>query len=102
MFVAVVNGERGYDALETASNRVELYRSLTACYSCLENLDTTYEGVAAAKAIYDAEYAEYTNSVNLLNTQIDQASDVAFSVRGNWDIDNIVAFVKNLIDTVKE
>lgn len=101
-FVAVVNGNAGNGALATLENKADVYESLTACYACLGNLDMTYEGVVAAKEIYDAKYAEYTNSVAVLNTQIAEANEVAFSARGNWDIDVIVAFVKNLIDLIKE
>ena len=102
MFVAVVNGTAGFSALNTLTSKADVYKSLSACYACLGSLDMTYEGVAAAKEIYDAKYAEYTDSVNVLNAQIAEANGVAFSVRGNWDIDGIVAFVKNLIDMIKE
>ena len=102
MFVAIVNGKLGYTALADITDRAELYRSLTACYACLENLDLTYEGAADAKAIYDAEYAEYTNATNVFNAQISEASNVAYAARGNWDIDAIVVIVKNLIDMIKE
>ena len=102
MFVSIVNGTAGFGALNTLTDKADVYKSLSSCYACLGNLDKTYEGVAAAKEIYDAKYAEYTSSVNTLNTQIAEANDVAFSVRGNWDIDGIVAFVKNLIDLIKE
>ncbi len=102
MFVAIVNGEMGYTSLASITDKAELYRSLTACYACLRNLDLTYEGAAEAKAIYDAEYAEYTNEINVLNNQVDEAGNVSFAVRGNWDIDSIVAFVKNIINMIKE
>lgn len=102
MFVSIVNGKAGEAALETLTAKPDLYKSLSACYACLGNLDSTYEGVAAAKAIYDVKYAEYSASVSVLNAQISEANDIAFSVRGNWDIDGIAAFVKNLIDLIKE
>ena len=54
-FVAVVNGTNGYTALESITNKTKLYEALSTCYGCLENLDATYEGVAAAKVIYDVE-----------------------------------------------
>lgn len=101
-FVAVVKGERGYTALKSISDKDELYNSLTICYSCLDNLDLTYDGALDAKAVYDEEYSAYTNEINLMNSHIDEAGDVAFASRGNWDIDGIVAFVKKLIDMIKE
>ncbi len=102
MFVAVVNGDLGYTALDSISDKDELYRSLTACYSCIDNLDLTYEGAESAKVVYDEKYSEYTNEINVMNSHIDEASNVAFASRGNWDIDGIVAFVKRLIDMIKE
>ncbi|MBQ3017221.1 MAG: hypothetical protein IJD79_10615 [Clostridia bacterium] len=102
MFVAIVNGDMGYTPLANITDKAELYRSLTGCYACLGNLDLTYDGAAEAKAVYDAEYAEYTNEINVLNNQVDEAGNVSFAVRGNWDFDSIVAFVKNIINMIKE
>ena len=108
MFIAIVNGtaadDQGvkYAKLSTITNNAELYASLTACYGCLDNLDLTYEGAAAAKAIYDAKYREYTNAANVANSQLDETTELVCSARGNWDFDGIVSFIKNLFDMIKE
>ena len=65
-------------------------------------LDLTYEGAAAAKAIYDAKYREYTNAANVANSQLDETTELVCSARGNWDFDGIVSFIKNLFDMIKE
>ena len=101
MFVAIVNGsvagEEG-KALADMTDKTELYVALNACYAYTENLDDTYEGVAAAKAVYDAKYAEYMGSADIINDQIHQTLNTACATRGMWDIDSIVAFVNSLFD----
>jgi hypothetical protein len=80
------------------TDKTELYVALNACHAYTENLDDTYEGVAAAKAVYDAKYAEYMGSADIVNDQIHQTLNAACATRGMWDIDAIVAFVNSLFD----
>ena len=100
MFVAIVeNGIDGVCApLAEITDKTELYVSLNACIAYTGNLDDTYEGVAAARATYDAKYAEYMGTVEMINGQLDQTLNTACAARGMWDIDAIVAFVNSLFD----
>ena len=101
MFVAIVNGTfdgADYDPLAEITDKTDLYISLNACYSYMTYLDTTYEGAAEAKAVFDAKYAEYIGSAELVNAQLHQTLDTACAARGMWDIDSIVAFVNSLFD----
>ncbi len=102
VFVAIVNGsfvndgETVYKPLSEITDKTELYKSLNACYSYTENLDYTYEGVEVAKKLYDAKYADYMGTATVVNEQLEETVNTACAARGNWDIDRIVAFVKNL------
>ena len=101
MFVAIVNGTfdgADFDPLAEITDKTDLYISLNACYSYMTYLDTTYEGAAEAKAVFDAKYAEYIGSAELVNAQLHQTLDTACAARGMWDIDSIVAFVNSLFD----
>ncbi|MBR2650298.1 MAG: hypothetical protein IKD45_01425 [Clostridia bacterium] len=104
VFVAIVNGsysgsdEESYQPLAEITDKTAMYKSLNACVACTENLDDTYEGVAAAKEIYDAKYSEYMGFATQVNSQLEQTLNTTCAVRGNWDIDSIVAFVKSLFN----
>ena len=90
LFVSTVN------QFNKASGRDAKYALLSTCYDCLDNIDLTYEGVAAAKAVYDAESAAYSQAIGAMNAEIAQTTEVACAVRGNWNIDGLVSYVKNL------
>lgn len=85
-------------SLEKAKTKEATYQALVVCYGSLTNYDETYEGAAAAKAIYDAAYAEYTNEANIVIAHIEETSEIVCSTRGNWGFDSIVAFVRNLFN----
>ena len=105
MYIDIVNG-KVYDAdgdaiygvLSTLTNRDEIYKSLVGCYLCEENLDLTYPGAAQAKAVYESKYQEYTNGAKLDNERFQNSDTLVYAVRGNWDLDNIVAFVRNFFN----
>ena len=83
--------------IAAASDRSAKYTVLSECYSCLTNLDVTYEGAAEAKALYDAAYEAYVAEIGVINSELDQTVNVVCSVRGNWGFDELVSYVKNLL-----
>ena len=96
-----VTDEYGYaifSAMSTITDKSELYNSLREAYLCFENLDVTYPGVSAAKAIYDAKYQEYTTGASVVNSEIAGAETVVYATRGNWTFDMVVVFAKKLIN----
>ena len=104
-FLAIVNGEitdsEGnyvYTALANARTKSELYVTLSACYEYIDDLDVTYEGVSEALSLYNSSYAEYVSEAKKVNAEIAQTVDTTLAVRGNWDIDSIIAFVKKLFN----
>lgn len=82
------------NALEKAKTKDKVYSALVGCYDSMTYLDDTYEGVAEAKAKYNQAYADYTNTADLVQKHIAQTNEIVCSARGNWNIDSIVAFVR--------
>ena len=92
------DGNAIYGVLSTLTDRNEIYKSLVGCYLCEENLDITYPGAAQAKAVYDSKYQEYNGATDTDNERFKNSEAVVYAVRGNWDLDNIVAFVRNFFN----
>lgn len=92
MFVA------GTKLLDSAETKDELYMALVECYSHIEYIDATYEGVSAAKAKYDAKYAEYSNTASQVIEHIDETTEVVCSTRGNWSFDTIISYVRDFFN----
>ena len=90
-----------YTALSDMASLSAIYESLSTAYLYTEHLDMTYPGAKEAKDMYDAKYQEYHDSIKVANTRIANSENLVYSVRGNWDFDSVVAFVKKLL-TVKE
>ena len=88
MFIAHAN------SLENAKTKDKVYSALVGCYDSTTYLDDTYEGVREAKAKYNQAYADYTNAADVVQKHIAQTNEIVCSVRGNWSIDSIVAFVR--------
>ncbi|MBQ8380350.1 MAG: hypothetical protein IJY18_00505 [Clostridia bacterium] len=102
-FLAVVNGtltdaegEAIYAPLNTLTSRSDLYRSLNACQDYLPLVDETYEGVTEALEIYNAKYNAYVGAANEVNEQLNETVNTTLSLRGNWDIDSVISFIKKL------
>lgn len=84
------------EELAKAQDNNEVYKLLSECYAHTKNLDVTYEGVAAAKAIYDAKMAEHEKAV-VSNMEIAETTDVVCSVR-SFDTElDIIKLIKNLL-----
>ena len=92
------SGNAIFDDMSYITDNSELYDSLRAAYLCLDNLDITYPGASAAKAIYDAKYQEYNTSATLTNTELAGSETVVYAARGNWTYDILVVFAKKLIN----
>ena len=84
--------------LKTETDRDVVFALLSEAKSCMAGLDDSYEGIGAAKAAYNDAYAKYTANAESINSQLEETLNVAASVRGNWDFDAIVSFVKNLFN----
>ena len=84
--------------LKTETDRDTVFALLSEAKSCMAGLDDSYAGVTAAKASYNDAYAKYIANAESINSQLEETLNVAASVRGNWDIDAIVSFVKNLFN----
>ena len=92
-----VDGTPIYQALAEINSLSSIHESLAAAYLCTEHLDLTFPGAKEAKKIYDAKYQEYQTSIETVNVLMDNSENLVYAVRGNWDFDGIVAFVKNLL-----
>ena len=84
--------------LKSETDRDVVFALLSEAKSCMAGLDDSYEGIGAAKAAYNDAYAKYTANAESINSQLEETLNVAASVRGNWDFDDIVSFVKNLFN----
>ena len=80
------------------ANDGELYAALVTGYGCYENLDESYAGVLEAKAIYVAQYDEYTAKVDAMNNEVMEMADVVCSVRSFCGITAVVDFVRSLFN----
>jgi uncharacterized protein YukE len=84
--------------LKTATDRDTVFALLSEAKSCISGLDDSYEGVTEAKVSYEGAYAKYIANAESINSQLEETLNVTASVRGNWDFDAIVSFVKNLFN----
>ena len=84
--------------LKSETDRDVVFALLSEAKSCMAGLDDSYEGIGVAKAAYNDAYAKYTANAESINSQLEETLNVAASVRGNWDFDAIVSFVKNLFN----
>ena len=75
----------------------EIYALLAEGFSCIENLDSTVEGVSDARVKYDKVYNEYMNIVSSSNSELSAATDVVSSVRAYCGIDGILAVADTVI-----
>ncbi|MBE6634951.1 MAG: hypothetical protein E7617_01950 [Ruminococcaceae bacterium] len=85
-------------ALENETDDDKIYGLLVQCYSCYDDLDATYSGIKEAKTVYNAACDEYISTSNAINAEIEDTVKLVGAVRGNWDIDSIVAFFVNLFN----
>jgi hypothetical protein len=90
LFVAKVNEL----AAEKDANKA--FVILSECYASSENIDETYEGVTAAKTIYDAKMAEHQAAV-IANAEIAETVEVSCSVRALDKALEVIKFVKNCL-----
>jgi hypothetical protein len=90
LFVAKVNEL----AAEKDANKA--FVILSECYASSENIDETYEGVAAAKTIYDAKMAEHQAAV-IANAEIAETVEVSCSIRALDKALEVIKFVKNFL-----
>ena len=105
MYIDVINGTLTgvdgtpiYQALAEINSLSAIYESLSAAYLYTQHLDLTFPGAKEAKEIYDAKYEEYHTSIQTVNALMDNSQNLVYAVRGNWDFDGIIAFVKNLLN----
>jgi len=82
--------------LQAEKDKDKAFKLLSECYTYTKNLDETYEGVTAAKAVYDAKMAEHAVMVNA-NEEIAETTDVICSVRSLDAGLGIIKFVKSLL-----
>ena len=84
--------------LKTETDADKIFVLLSEAKKCTAGLDDTYEGITEAKANYNTAYNAYVDNANTINAEVAETLNVAASVRGNWDFDAIVAFVKDLLN----
>jgi hypothetical protein len=88
----------GYSEYLTSKRMAQKYRALVNCSNYIDKVDTGVEGVAEIVELYYETLAEYTASIEDVNGNVSEVTDVVVAVRTESIPATILAIVKNLFN----
>ena len=88
----------GYSENLTSRRQAQKYRALVNCANYIDKVDAGVEGVARVIELYNKTLAEYNESIEVVNAEISEVTDLICSVRTESIAATILAIVKNLFN----
>ena len=88
----------GYSENLTSRRQAQKYRALVNCSNYIDKVDAGVEGVARVIELYNKTLADYNESIEVVNAEISEVTDLVCSVRTESIAATILAIVKNLFN----
>ena len=88
----------GYSENLTSRRQAQKYRALVNCANYIDKVDAGVEGVARVIELYNKTLADYNESIEVVNAEISEVSDIVCSVRTESIAATILAIIKNLFN----